>query len=176
MILGFWYHVEGHAIAWTDWEAETPGGNTISDNWGPKALFVKDSVILSNLKEWYFYDRHMIGTYYSSPRESVLSYFIYNEFSAKLDTFAKEAHWTQQLQHQELQPVIWNRWHNNDWSSISLLDLMLSVGILVLLRVLLQLLSTRGVLKKGRSNAFFLVGVLIIILIVKIKLSFPDSF
>ncbi|UTW64781.1 hypothetical protein KFE94_08770 [bacterium SCSIO 12643] len=163
------------AIAWTDWEAETPGGNSISDNWGPKTLIVQDSFVLQGLKEWYFYESYIIGTYGPDYDENNRSFFIYNEINHQLDTFNLETDWSSAINRNGLQPSIWTRWHSGNWTSISFATIFISIIIVLLLWMILRMLSKHELLQKRKAMVLFGLGVLTLFMVIKCMLNFPQS-
>lgn len=167
--------INTQAIAWTDWEAETPGGNSISDNWGPKTLIVQDSFVLQGLKEWYFYESHIIGTYGPDYDENNRGFFIYNETHHKLDTFNVESNWISAIDQKELQPSVWTRWYSGDWTSISFTTIFRSIIIVLLLWMILRMLSKHKLLQKRKAMVLFGLSVLTLFIIVKCLLNFPQS-
>ena len=169
----FGYQVQ--AIAWTDWSAETPVGNIISDNWGPKTLIVQDSFIVSGLQKWYFYDDCIIGTFKPNYKENNKLYFIYNERSNKLDTFNLESSWISAINQKELRPLLWTRWYVSDWHSISLLDIMMWIILVVVLIPVLKVLYRNGLIKKRKSIVLFFIGITVITILIRCKSIFPYS-
>lgn len=176
LFIVLFFQVKSNAMAWTDWKAETPGGNKISDNWGPKALIVKDSFILSNLVEWYFYKNYVIGKY--SPVEGSLSrkYFIYNEVVSTLDTFENRSDWTNQLHQRKLNPSVWTRWYSRDWDSLSIQDIFFVCILLLLFGMVLSIKILKEYFKIQHPRTVFIFGIILIVIVLKLKLSFPGSF
>lgn len=163
------FPIKSDAIAWTDWGAQTPGGHTISDNWGPKALIVKDSFILSDLEEWYFYRNHVIGKFSSG-------YFIYNEGNSTLNIFNSVGDWKNQLHQNKLDPVLWTRWYSGDWDSISINDIFFVIILLTAFGLLLAIKNIKDYFNIRHPRILFICAIVLVIIVLKLKLSFPGSF
>lgn len=164
------------AIAGTDWGAQTPHGNMISDNWGPKSLIVNDSFVLQNLQQWYFYKGHIIGKYAPNEGSLLSKYFLFNEYFSELDTFSNSNEWSQHIQKKHLQPTIWTRWHSGDWDTISVTDFLVASIILFALIILLSVRDVRSKLKIQNPRTFFFFALAALVIVLKWKTSFPESF
>lgn len=163
------------AIIWTDWEAETPGGNIISDNWGPKTLIVQDSFMLQGLKEWYFYEQHIIGTYGPDYNKNNRCFFIFNETNLQLDTFDLETNWISAINQKDLQPSVWTRWYSEDWESISFTTIFISIIMILLLWMISRMLSGKGLLQKKKATLLFWFCVFTLFTVIKCMFNFPQS-
>jgi hypothetical protein len=94
-----------------DWQCKTPGGNTIDNYSGNgKTLFLSntnDSRKIQNLEKWYFYKGFVIG-------KQKNGYFIANEKTLKVDTFANEKAWQAVIEKYDINPL-WTRWYTTNW-------------------------------------------------------------
>lgn len=164
-----------HAISFTDWEAQTPGGHLISDNWGPLSIRVNDSSVVEYLSEWYFYKGHIIGSFYTkNDRENKL-YFVFSEKSKQMQSFTLKEVWLQHLQENELNPKLYTRWYNSNWTSFGLVEFISLIVAFLVLWLLTKTTHSSNKLSKSQSRGVVLFGVVLVFVILKIKMAFPGS-
>lgn len=97
-----------------DWSCVTPNGNRIN-NFSEQTLYLSNNTQLDGLDEWYFYKDQIIGKLHGAdPKRKV--YFVVNELSFEINTFSTKQEWISYLDKQNLQPKIWTRWFQRDWT------------------------------------------------------------
>lgn len=118
-------------VGLTDWQNTTPGGNKINNftKMG-NALVIVEGADLEGIDDWYFYKDYVIGHLISKyQKDSTMAFFAVNESSKKINTFSSEASWNAFLTEQQLQPKIWTRWYNTDWTFLDDVLMFLTLGI-----------------------------------------------
>ena len=71
--------------------------------------------VVTNLEEWYFYKNHIVGKY---KNISQFNYFIFNETNCQHEIYISKKEFTVQLKHKGLKPLIWTRWHKENYGMI----------------------------------------------------------
>lgn len=161
------------AISWTDWEAKTPAGNTITDNWGPISLIVDDSTLIQDLNQWYFYKHNIIGVF--GKETSYSKHFIFNEYVKSLEVFQSASEWNEQLKKRNLEPKIWTRWYYEDWDNFSILQVFILFGTIGLTRLFLSIDRIKNSLGINHLTRTIVFVSLIIVIIMKCLNAFPGS-
>ena len=118
LILGL-FTLSSEAGDWSEWWHQTPGQNEISNqqfNDIHRNLFIcretRSKSTIQFIGRWYFYKGHVIGTIMPNQLNQ---FFIINEKTCSLDTFANHSEFEQVLRHKGLKPVFWTRWFNSNW-------------------------------------------------------------
>lgn len=65
-----------------------------------------------SIQKWYFYKGHIIGLF---EDDQPLRYFIINEATCSLDSFTNMTEFENAITTKHLNPLIWKRWHNDNW-------------------------------------------------------------
>jgi hypothetical protein len=112
------------------WAQRTPGGSAISHTRVKEGytngIICKDifkdylsqgqeSHAVTNLKKWYFYKNHIIGQY---KHTSQVQFFIFNESTCVSKIFTNEIEFKNQIKLNQLKPLIWTRWHKENYGII----------------------------------------------------------
>lgn len=105
----------GDAKAFIDdiWQEYTPGKNIIGYNEDARGIYLHyQSRELQQLKEWYFYKAHIVGTLRTAEGEN---YFIFNERNNQLEVFDHREAFESRIRRQQLRPVF-KRVYSYKWS------------------------------------------------------------
>jgi len=97
-----------HALGIGAWQNDTPGGSIIShDPWSDSITLVvnNSSGVVEGLTAWYFYKNQVIGT-----NNNATGYFVVDEETGKIYTFANKLQWLQYRAENHLNPSFWTRW------------------------------------------------------------------
>lgn len=114
----FLYPSFSFAGEWGQWYHKTPGKNLISnlkisDKY--RNIFscrTYDTVSIHYLEKWYFYKKHIVGKYeFDQPNK----YFIINEKTCVVADYSSYQDLQHALIEKKLEPLIWTRWHNDNW-------------------------------------------------------------
>lgn len=106
-----------HGGDWAQWHHKTPGGNMISylnSNDKHSNFFICSDADFEvpSLQKWYFYKGYIIGSFEDEPR---VKYFIINEADCSIELFTNIARFENIITTNHLNPLIWKRWHNDNW-------------------------------------------------------------
>lgn len=101
-------------IGLADWSCKTPGGHEIN-NFAERTLYLNNNTSIEHVDSWYFYRSCVIGTLQANAPGSA-RYFVAHEQTYQIDTFTDEQSWAAFLKKNQLQPAIWTRWYQRDWT------------------------------------------------------------
>lgn len=139
-----------NAFGLTDWSEKTPHGNSITNVYGGKSLWMPVDSHIFDLSEWYFYDYHIVG------KTTWGGYFVVNELNHNVYMFGTANEWKRFIDEKDLEPLVWTRWHSGDWTFFDMRSfglLMFYLGLPLLLIALgLFLLWPRLRSKTAGSN------------------------
>ncbi len=96
-----------------EWRQKTPYGNEIDNFTDGFTLYLGNEITVKNIGKWYFYKGHSIGDIgeYGQPKK----YFVADELKKEVKYFDEEIEWENYINKEDLSPIIWTRWHHNNW-------------------------------------------------------------
>lgn len=97
-----------------DWSHETPGANLIMDPGDGNLLRLKNGTDIHDLKSWYIYKGHIVGTTFED-------YIIVVESTGQVSRFANKNSWKNYIHQHDLKPAVWTRWYSDNWVDYDLL-------------------------------------------------------
>ena len=102
---------------WSQWFHSTPGKNLVSNqslNDRHRNVFTcsENYQSVHYLEKWYFYKGNIIGTFEENQPEK---FFIINENTCSIDSFSNENEFNVALSERKLNPLIWERWFDDNW-------------------------------------------------------------
>jgi hypothetical protein len=165
-------------IGFSDWQCITPGKNTIDNYSGAGiSLFMPNGIRcarVDNLERWYFYRSFIVGNQKNN-------WFIVNEKTFEVYSYNDEHLWLNAIAKQHLQPVIWTRWYNGNWTFYS--DWGFSIFLVFPLSIFLMLIFVIVCYRSARYEKFnvkrpmTITTILLIVAVFLIYLSeqFPQS-
>ena len=88
--------------------------SNLNSNDGHRNFFIcsAGNYEVPSLQKWYFYKGHIIGSF---EDDQPLRYFIINEATCSLDSFSNITEFENAITTNHLNPLIWTRWHNDNW-------------------------------------------------------------
>lgn len=114
-------------VGLADWQEKTPNGLVINNFSGARTtIHLDNSKFIDNVEAWYFYKDFIVG--FTDTTWEIIDpitfenlqnqpgYFVIQEKTKTLFTFADHSEWTKFLEKKELKPKLWTRWYRNDWS------------------------------------------------------------
>lgn len=137
-------------VGLSDWRESSPNG-LVMDNFSGNgtSLHLDGNEILSEIRAWYFYKGHIIGSRdsawtYIDPisfenLEAQSGYFVVHEKSRRLMQFSDYNSWKSHLEKSDLVPKLWTRWYSDDWKFFNdrFLIFILLGGFIVLIPLLI---------------------------------------
>lgn len=95
------------------WQEYTPGKNIIGSNEDGRGKYLHyRNGELHQLKEWYFYKEHILGSFTTGPVEK---YFVFNETNNRLQIFHLKEDFENHIRKHKLKPVF-KRTYTYKWS------------------------------------------------------------
>jgi hypothetical protein len=154
-----------------DWDAKTPGGNTMLDSGSGTVLkFSNPYSEIKGINKWYFFRGHIIGKSYDG-------FFVTNEHSHTNLLFHSESVWNEYLVDNNLKPTLWIRWYQDDWRFLGNAFMVFVFAITVIICFVLYLM-VRWVLSKlniSLSMRKYWIMALLVTIVMLLLDAFPQS-
>jgi len=165
-----------------DWSTETKNGTAFNDPGGGLTIALSNGDKYKNIKKWYFYKNHIIGTsiqFVGTYDERLTCYFIMNELNNQVLAFDEEDAWYKYRSEHGLIPAYWTRWHLDNWSNMdALIFLSIFYFPITILLIYAYFKSIYSALKGNefdRSRLAFMVAAPVLFLIIYLLGAFPGS-
>ncbi|MDJ1496058.1 hypothetical protein QNI19_24190 [Cytophagaceae bacterium DM2B3-1] len=124
------------AFGIADWQHRTPGGSFMYDaGSGTELGLPKSHQSITPIRSWYFYKNHIVIV--GGP-----GYMIVNETNGDLKQFSSEQEWNNYIEYTGLEPVLWTRWHSDNWRfyetiAVAMIFMVLPIVFIALLLILI---------------------------------------
>lgn len=146
---------EAYSNGFGDWSAVTKNGTAFNDPGGGLSITLSNMDEYKNIRKWYFYKNHIIGTriqFVQTSNERHTCYLIINELNNKVLEFDEEEAWYQYRSEHELLPAYWTRWFSDNWNFME--ALFFWIIFLFPLTLLLIYAYFRNIYRALKENEF----------------------
>jgi len=141
---------EVKAMGLGEWGFNRSLGISLHNTYGPTQIDVLNETI-SNVEEWYFYKKHIIG--FCGKKDQNRTYFVLNEGSKEIFRFQEFEKWKKFIRQKKLKPKIWTRWFRSH-DSVFLMVLVIYSIYFWFISIPLLILFLWGVFKL-KKEVFF---------------------
>ncbi|MGB1295469.1 MAG: hypothetical protein ACPG6V_08295 [Flavobacteriales bacterium] len=162
-------------MGWNDKMEITPNGIRFTNYLKGNEFHLEGSTVYQ-CNKWYFYNKHIIGERSIEPK-----YFAISEDTKAAIFFNNFEEWKLHLNRLDLEPLLWIRWYNGDWTFFNddFQILLFFYGIPIALFLLffipfyLKFRKNRTNLKK--LDRIIFLGLLLVPMLIFVLEQFPQS-
>jgi hypothetical protein len=152
------------------WQAYTPCGTLIDNDGSGHTTISASTLMLENhsvkcAQRWYFYKNYIIGEYTINPEKTdstskinQTGFFVLDECNGRVCLFGDETSFASFLKAENLKPLYWTRWYDNDWyfSRYGLFAFLDFGGLFaMLMAILIAILAIKKLYKSPKQLLLF---------------------